>query len=115
MAAEITITAPEKEGPDPEKAIGAHEHVQEPIPRETAAVDTSGAADTAGNPASQNQFGEEDKEYISGYTLYVALFSIICVFFLVLLDFSITATVSTASQYRYGRGGLLYRSLRRQI
>lgn len=115
MAAKTTTTAPEKEGPDPEKAMGAHKHVQEASLQTTAAVDTPGAADIAADPVSQNQFGEEDKEYISGYKLYVALFSIICVFFLVLLDFSITATVSKASQYRYGRPGFIYRSLRRQI
>lgn len=115
MATETTVTAPEKLKPDPEKAVGAHNHVQEAILPTTTAVDTSGAADTAPDPASQNQFGEEDKEYISGYKLHVALFSIICVFFLVLLDFSITATVSTASQYRCGRPGFLYRSLRRQM
>lgn len=115
MAAEITMTMPEKRKPDPEKTMNAYNHVQEAILPTSTAVDTSGAADTAADPASQNQFGEEDKEYISGYKLYIALFSIIYVFFLVLLDFSITATVSTASQYRYGRRRFLYRSLRRQI
>lgn len=114
MVAQTGMTGPKKEGPDPEKVMGAHNHVQEPSPQTTAAVDTSGAADNAADPASQTQFGEEDKEYISGYKLYVALFSVICVFFLVLLDFSITATVSTASQYGCGRPRLLYRSLRRQ-
>ena len=42
-------------------------------------------------------FGEEDNEYISGYKLYAALFGIMSVFFIVLLDFSIIATVSTDS------------------
>lgn len=55
------------------------------------------ATEPTANPASQNKFGDEDNEYITGYKLYAALFGIVCVFFLVLLDFSITATVSTDS------------------
>lgn len=115
MVAETAMTVPEKGGSDPEGVIVAHNHVQEPSLQTTAAMDTSGAADTSADPASQTQFGEEDNEYISGYKLYVALFSIICVFFLVLLDFSITATVSTTNLLIYGRPGCLRRSFRRQI
>lgn len=114
MVAETAMAVPENGGPDPEKVMGMHNHVQEPSPQTTAAVDTSGAADNAADPACQPQFGEEDKEYISGYKLYVALFSVICAFFLVLLDFSITATVSASSQYGCGRPRLFYRSPRRQ-
>lgn len=51
--------------------------------------------DNVANPTTQENFGEEDDEYISGYKLYAALFGITSVFFVVLLDFSITATVST--------------------
>lgn len=39
-------------------------------------------------------FGWEESKHISGFKLYMALFSIISVFFLVLLDFSILSTVS---------------------
>lgn len=41
--------------------------------------------------------GREDDDYISGHNLFAALFGIVSVFFIVLLDFSITATVSKNS------------------
>lgn len=92
--AETTVTGMEKEGLDPEKAV----HTQNSIPSgNSGTVASKTAPDLRGstaNPASNNLFGEEDNEYISGCKLYVALFGIVAVFFLVLLDFSITATVS---------------------
>lgn len=88
------MASPGKEGPDPEKAVQTHNRVQEGILGTTAVKTAPDATETAANPASQNHFGDEDNEYITGYKLYAALFGIICVFFLVLLDFSITATVS---------------------
>lgn len=88
------MTSTDNGGPDPEKAVHTHDHVQEAIQGTTASKTAPGATKTAANLTSQNHFGDEDNEYITGYKLYAALFGIICVFFLVLLDFSITATVS---------------------
>lgn len=93
-AAEVTMTSPDKEGPDPEKAVQTHNNVQEAILGTTASKTAPDAEQPAANPVLQNHFGDEDNEYITGYKLYAALFGITCVFFLVLLDFSITATVS---------------------
>ncbi|KAG6354246.1 hypothetical protein INS49_004851 [Diaporthe citri] len=86
------MTSPDKGGPDPEKAVQPHNRVQEGILRTTASKTAPDATEPAANPASRNHFGDEDNEYITGYKLYAALFGIVCVFFLVLLDFSITAT-----------------------
>jgi hypothetical protein len=94
-ASETTIIAPKKRGPDPEKAIHTHNDVQYEISGTTALRAAPDSPEIAANPTSGDDFGNEDDEYISGYKLYVALFSIVSVFFLVLLDFSITATVST--------------------
>ncbi|KAK7717951.1 hypothetical protein SLS63_010601 [Diaporthe eres] len=74
---------------------GTNDRGQDVILETTASKTDLDATETAANPASQNHFGDEDKEYITGYKLYAALFGIICVFFLVLLDFSITATLYT--------------------
>ncbi|KAK7703229.1 hypothetical protein SLS64_009206 [Diaporthe eres] len=86
------MTSPDKGGPDPEKSVQTNDRGQDVILETTASKTDLDATETAANPASQNHFGDEDKEYITGYKLYAALFGIICVFFLVLLDFSITAT-----------------------
>lgn len=88
------MITPKKEGPDPEKAVHTHDDVQEEISGATA---SRTAPAIAANPTSKDDFGKEDNEYISGYKLYVTLFGIISVFFLVLLDFSIIATVSMDS------------------
>lgn len=89
--AETTVTGVEKEGLDPEKAV----HTQNSARKGSIASKTApDPPESTANPASNDLFGEEDNEYISGYKLYVALFGIVAVFFLVLLDFSITATVS---------------------
>lgn len=94
--AETTVTGVGKEGLDPEKAV----HTQNSARKGSIASKTDpDQRESTANPASNDLFGEEDNEYISGYKLYVALFGIVAVFFLVLLDFSITATVSA--------GGLL--------
>ncbi|KAI8227873.1 Efflux pump mokI [Colletotrichum sp. SAR 10_96] len=74
------------------KAENAHGDAQREI-QGTAAPDTGPESPEAdANPAVNGDFGKEDHEYISGYRLYAALFGIMSVFFLVLLDFSITAT-----------------------
>ncbi|KAI8186434.1 Efflux pump mokI [Colletotrichum sp. SAR 10_75] len=74
------------------KAENAHDDAQREI-QGTAAPDTGPESPEAdANPAVNGDFGKEDHEYISGYRLYAALFGIMSVFFLVLLDFSITAT-----------------------
>lgn len=97
------MTAPGTGGPSPENLKAMHTHTNFPDEilgtnaSKTAAVLTG----TAANPALENHFGEEDHEYISGYKLYSALFGIVCVFFIVLLDFSITATVSIQNQQNH--------------
>ena len=91
------MIAPKKGGTDPEKAVHTHDDVQEEISRTTAARTAPGSSEIAANPTLEDMFGEEDNEYISGYKLYAALFGIMSVFFIVLLDFSIIATVSTDS------------------
>jgi hypothetical protein len=91
-AAETTMIAPKKEGLDAEKAVHTRDNVQEGTP-ETIALST--AQDSAANATSPDNFGREDDKYISGVKLYGALFGIVSVFFLVLLDFSILSTVST--------------------
>lgn len=111
--AETPIIGTEKGGPAPEKALSTHNNVPKGILGTAASKAAPDATQIAADPASQNQFGEEDNEYISGYKLYAALFSIICVFFLVLLDFSITATVSTSSPYDYRLH--MHRYFRRRI
>ncbi|KAJ0384262.1 hypothetical protein COL922a_008775 [Colletotrichum nupharicola] len=87
------------------KAENAHGDAQREI-QGTAAPDTGPESPEANaNPAVNGDFGKEDHEYISGYRLYAALFGIMSVFFLVLLDFSITATaipyitISTSSMF----------------
>lgn len=96
-----TTLAPGMGGTGLEKLESAHPHsnVPEGILETTASKATPDLTGTAANPASDNHFGEEDHEYISGYKLYSALFGIVCVFFIVLLDFSITATVSLINPY----------------
>lgn len=95
MAAEITMTATDMGISSSKKAENAHGDAQREI-QGTAAPDTGPESPEANaNPAVNGDFGKEDHEYISGYRLYAALFGIMSVFFLVLLDFSITATVST--------------------
>ncbi|ETS82216.1 hypothetical protein PFICI_07218 [Pestalotiopsis fici W106-1] len=85
-APEIMMVTPGKRGPDPEKtALG--------LPASDTAPAPSGIV---GDPAALGDFGREDEEYISGYKLFAALFGIVSVFFIVLLDFSI---ISTALPY----------------
>lgn len=107
---ETAMIAPKTGGQDPEKAVNTYDSVPEEnlgtIPPKTTAV----SPEITANPTSRGNFDEEDKEYISGYKLYVALFGIISVFFLVLLDFSITATVSTGSLENHFAPGALHRS-----
>lgn len=91
------MIAPKKGGPDPEKIVHTHDDVQEEISGTTASRTAPDLPEIAAYPTSPDDFGREDDEYISGYKLYAALFGIISVFFLVLLDFSIISTVSTGS------------------
>ncbi|KAF4872290.1 Efflux pump mokI [Colletotrichum siamense] len=92
MAAEMTMTATNMGISSSKKAENAHGDAQREI-QGTAAPDTGPESPEAdANPAVNGDFGKEDHEYISGYRLYAALFGIMSVFFLVLLDFSITAT-----------------------
>lgn len=94
---ESTMIEQEKEGSGPEKAVHTYNNVKEGTVGTIASKSAPKLPEPTANPASNGVFGEEDIEYISGYKLYVALFGIVSVFFLVLLDFSITATVSAGS------------------
>ncbi|KAF9700054.1 hypothetical protein EKO04_001716 [Ascochyta lentis] len=91
-AAGTTVVAPSKEDSDPEKAVHTHGCSQEEPSRMTASSNAPSIPETAAAPTSPGDFGTEDNEHISGFKLYIALFSIISVFFLVLLDFSILST-----------------------
>ncbi|KAI0965942.1 putative MFS multidrug transporter [Xylaria arbuscula] len=84
-APEIIATTLQRGGSDSEKS---HNSIQ----AGDAQVATSGST----NPISNDVFGTEDEEYISGYKLFAALVGIISAFFIVLLDFSI---ISTAIPY----------------
>ncbi|EQB55881.1 major facilitator superfamily transporter [Colletotrichum gloeosporioides Cg-14] len=81
---------------DSKKAEDVHGDAQEKIQGIAATGTGTGTGpespETAANLNVNDEFGKEDHEYISGYRLYAALFGIMSVFFLVLLDFSITAT-----------------------
>lgn len=114
-AAETTMTSSDKRDPDPEKDVQTHKFVEEGILGTTASKIATDATEPAANPISQNHFGDEDNEYITGYKLYAALFGIICVFFLVLLDFSITATVSKDNVWNDCAPSALHRYPRRRI
>lgn len=98
-AAETTMIAPKKEGPDFEKPVHAHDDVQEEDLGLTALKTALVSPEIAAHPTSPDDFGREDDEYISGCKLFAALFGIASVFFIVLLDFSIISTVSTDSPY----------------
>lgn len=87
-------------GSDPEKHTHADGNVEQGINGTVASKTASKPEEATTNPTSNNAFGDEDDEYISGFKLYIALFSIVSVFFLVLLDFSITATVSTEGPFQ---------------
>ncbi|KAI3395665.1 hypothetical protein diail_1034, partial [Diaporthe ilicicola] len=89
---EANLGVQEKGGSDPEKSTHTDDNAQAGVLGTAASKSASKPEETATIPASNNAFGDDDEEYISGYKLYVALFSIVSVFFLVLLDFSITAT-----------------------
>ena len=115
-AVETIMTAPKKGGPDPEKAVHTHDDVQEEISGATASLRTApDSLGIAANPTSRDDFGQEDDEYISGYKLYGALFGIVSVFFLVLLDFSIIATVSTDSLQNHYAPRVFHRCSRRRM
>lgn len=87
------MALPNAGGSDPEKTAQKQNDVQQG----NAETATSKPPEIAEHDASIDHFGDEDHEYITGYKLYSALFGIVSVFFIVLLDFSITATVSTDS------------------
>ncbi|KAF5489703.1 Efflux pump mokI [Colletotrichum siamense] len=86
------MAAPNLGLPGPNNAQNAHGDAEEEIQGTTATGIGPESPETAANPAVNGDFGKEDHEYISGYRMYAALFGIMSVFFLVLLDFSITAT-----------------------
>ena len=114
-AAETIMTAPKKGGSDPEKAVHTHDDVQEEISGVTASGTAPDSLGIAANPTSRDDFGQEDDEYIIGYKLYGALFGIVSVFFLVLLDFSIIATVSTDSLQNHYAPRVFHRCSRRRM
>ncbi|KAI8955553.1 efflux pump protein [Xylaria longipes] len=90
------MIAPKNGGPDPEKPVHTHDDVQEEDVGPTASKPAQDLPEIAANPTSNDDFGREDDEYISGYKLFAALFGITSVFFIILLDFSI---ISTATPY----------------
>jgi len=73
-----------------------HDDVQEDISGTTTSRTAPDLLEIAEDSTSLDGFDREDDGYISGYKLFAALFGIISVFFLVLLDFSI---ISTAIPY----------------
>jgi hypothetical protein len=89
------MATPINEAPVPEKDVRTHEDLSEKRSERRPSTTVPEPPQIATNPVSNQGFGEADGQYISGYKLYAALFGIVSVFFLVLLDFSITATVST--------------------
>ena len=89
--------APETSNVISEKAVQMHDGAQEEISGMVAPKPAPDAPIPTSSFPMSDERGKTDHEYLSGYKLYVALFGIISVFFLVLLDFSITATVSKDS------------------
>lgn len=86
---------------DSEKPVPTHENVQDQCAVTTALRIATDSAEIAANPISNDDFGREDDEYISGYRLLAALVGIISAFFIVLLDFSIISTVgNTDNTYK---------------
>uniref|UniRef100_L2FW97 MFS multidrug transporter n=1 Tax=Colletotrichum fructicola (strain Nara gc5) TaxID=1213859 RepID=L2FW97_COLFN len=92
MAADIAMNAKNMGISNSKKAENAHGDAQGDIQWTAATSTDPELPEIATNPVVNGDFGKEDHEYISGYRLYAALFGIMSVFFLVLLDFSITAT-----------------------
>ncbi|KAK2766380.1 MFS multidrug transporter [Colletotrichum kahawae] len=92
MASEIAMAAKNMGISNSKKAENAQSDAKEEIQGTAAAGTGPESPETAAIPTVSEDFGKEDHEYISGYKLYAALFGIMSVFFLVLLDFSITAT-----------------------
>ncbi|KAH6646197.1 putative MFS multidrug transporter [Truncatella angustata] len=94
--AEPTMIVPKKGDQDPEKPVHTQGGVAEKNLRSTASRTAAASPEIAAYRTPQDDFGREDDEYISGYKLFAALFGIVSVFFIVLLDFSI---ISTAIPY----------------
>ncbi|KAH0427891.1 MFS multidrug transporter [Colletotrichum camelliae] len=92
MASEIAMAAKNMGISNSKKAENAQSNAKEETQGTAAAGTGPESPETAAIPTVSEDFGKEDHEYISGYKLYAALFGIMSVFFLVLLDFSITAT-----------------------
>jgi len=82
---------------DHEKCVHSHGGFQGDVPMANALSAPSSSLETAAASTLPNNSSQENNEYISGPKLYISLFSIISVFFLVLLDFSILSPVSTDS------------------
>lgn len=94
-AAETTATVPKIGGQDPEKLVHTHDSAQKDDLRSTALRIVPASTEITAYPTLPDAFGRENTEYLSGYKLWAALFGIVSVFFIVLLDFSIISTVST--------------------
>ncbi|KAI1267016.1 putative MFS multidrug transporter [Xylariaceae sp. FL1019] len=88
----IISIAPETGNINSQKAVPTHDGAQEQILGMVAPKPAPDAPIPSSNFSTNAERGKADHEYIRGYKLYVALFGIVSVFFLVLLDFSITAT-----------------------
>lgn len=110
--AETTIIIPKNGGQDPKKPVHTHDNAQEEDIRSTASRTAPASPEIAANPTLPDSFGRENDKYISGYKLFAALFGIISVSFIVLLDFSIISTVSTDSPQNHCVPRVLYHCAR---
>lgn len=95
MASGTALVALSQGNLDQVKVVRSHGGSQGDVPMTTASNIPSSSLEAAAASTLLNDSGQENTEYISGPKLYIALFSIISVFFLVLLDFSILSPVST--------------------
>jgi hypothetical protein len=93
---EIAMVMSEKGGPEPdhEKPMNSDNNIQERDSGIHASQNSPRHSDSAAIPTSPDAFGADDDEHLTGFKLFAALFAIVSVFFLVLLDFSIISTVS---------------------
>ena len=80
--------------PDHEKPEYSQEAIREKDSSCHASQDPPHPPNSAASPTSPDGFGADYGEHLTGFKLLAALFAIVSVFFLVLLDFSIISTVS---------------------
>lgn len=96
--AETPTAKPAKGDADPEKPVPTQPEIQEKTLECIISGTPPALPETNAATISSAEFGAEDEEHITGFRLLAALFGIISVFFIVLLDFSIISTVSGNKQ-----------------